>query len=82
MNANSLKRVLLIATIIVLAYLEIAPSVRQAATPPPAAPVEYMVVEMPPGRAAKQAVLEKYGKEGWQLVALDFAHEESFIFKR
>ena len=82
MKANSLKKAVVVTTIIVLACLALRFPARSAMAGAPAPTVQYLVVEAPNGRAAKQAVLDKYGQQGWQLVALDFAHEESFIFRR
>jgi hypothetical protein len=82
MKTYSLKTSLMIVTIGFLACLAFGPRLPLATVAAQTSHVQYLVVESPNGRAAKQTVLDKYGQQGWRLVALDFAHEESFIFTR
>ena len=44
--------------------------------------VHYLVVEAPGRRDQQQALLDKLGAEGWQLVLMDINRTSSFIFRR
>jgi hypothetical protein len=82
MRSISTKSGLTMTIILLLAYLAFAPVFRPFTAAAQAGPVKYLIVENPKGRDKQQAVLDKYGAEGWQLVAVDIYNSSSFIFRR
>jgi hypothetical protein len=54
--------------------------IKEVATAAPKKSVQYKVV--PSSRDNRQAILDQYASEGWELVVLDATGKESMIFKR
>lgn len=76
------NRALLGLNLVFLAYITFSAYSNRAVAAGSSSQVQYLVVPAGGGTAGKQALLDKNGKEGWQLVAVDCMQECNFIFKR
>jgi hypothetical protein len=77
----SAKTAVMISIIIALVYVTFARTPAHSAAAQPTK-FQYLVVEAPKNREKQQAVLDKYGAEGWHLVTMEIWAQHTFVFER
>jgi len=81
MQIDRFTKACLLAIVILLSILFVKPmfEVRDSHA---AKTIKYLVIPIPGGTEPMQQTLDKYGADGWELVALEEAMGNHFIFRK